>query len=188
MDITRHSSVAEFFHEAVVDALGNQALETSEFTESYLVGLLGQFAVEPITDEPLAMMLAGVVGPAGRVTALKQVGDTALYVAGFFAESLNRKLVDADYYIELGGAAYRELARRMANSSVQAVYEELSAKFPRFVEVLAEVSSQVDFVGSDVGKLYQQWFKTRSEWLERRLRSMGVLIGPAGSDGKVYVQ
>ena len=188
MDITRHASVAEFFHGAVVAALGRQAVETSEFTESYLVGLLGQFAKEPITDEPLSMMLAGVIEPGSRVTVLKQVGDTALYVAGFFAESLNRKLVDVDYYIEVGGAAYAELARRLAHSSVQAVYEELATKFPRFVDVLAEVSSRVDFVGSDVVKLYQQWIKTRSAWLEQRLRSMGVLIGPAGSDGKVYVQ
>ncbi len=182
MDIERHVSVTEFFREAVVDALDHQCVEAAESTEFYLVGLLDLFTHEPITDQPLALLLASAKEPANRVRALKQVGDTALYVSGFFSESLNSKLVDIDYYRELGEAAYRELAHRLASSSVQAVYEELAAKFPRFVDVLAEVASQTSFAGTDVVKLYQQWQRTRSEWLERRLRALGVLIDPPGGE------
>jgi hypothetical protein len=107
-----------------------------------------------------------------------------LYVTGFFAESLERRLVDADYYKELGGAAYGELARRLSRSSICEVYEELAGNFPRFVDVLADVRSRVNFVGSDIAKLYQQWLHTRSDWIERRLRALGMLM-PGNDSGEL---
>jgi hypothetical protein len=147
--------------------------------------LLGEFTRARIGDEPMARKLLGSsdADPGVRVKTLKEVGDTSLYVSGFFAESLERKLVDADYYIGMGEAAYAELARRMTQSSIRAVYEELSAKFPRFVDVLVEVKYQVDCGGTDVTQLYEQWLRSRSDWIERRLRRLGVLMPGSGSDG-----
>jgi hypothetical protein len=60
------------------------------------------------------------------------------------------------------------------------VYAELAAKFPRFVDVLHEVRSEVSFVGGDVVQLYRGWLRTRSEWVERRLRSAGLIVPDAG--------
>lgn len=39
----------------------------------------------------------------------KEVGDMSLMVCGYFAESVNRKLVDREYYIQLGKMAYSHL-------------------------------------------------------------------------------
>lgn len=187
MDITPHASVDEFFHEVVMEALERTSVEATEGTECYLVCLLGEFAKARITDEPLSLKLARApVDPAERVKALKEVGDTTLYVTGFFAASLDRHLVDADYYMSLGEAAYRELARRFSGaSSIASIYSELAAKFPRFVDVLNEVRKQVNFASDDIIKLYQQWVETRSDWIEHRLRMMGVLVS---ADSKGYVQ
>jgi hypothetical protein len=177
MGVTPHASVEGFFHEVLTDALDRHSVDASEDAECYLVSLLGEFTRQRITDEPLSIKLVATSEPAERVRALKEVGDTSLYVTGFFAESLERKLVKADYYIRLGEAAYGELAGRLAASrGARAVYRELAAKFPSFVEVLAEVASQVNFVGSDVGKLYQKWLATRAEWVERRLRALGMMV------------
>jgi hypothetical protein len=186
MDVTTHSSIEAFFHEVVADALERAQVEATEATEYYLVTLLGAFATTPITDEPLALKLArSQADPAARVRALKEVGDTSLYVTGFFGASLDRRgMVDASYYIGLGEAAYRELASRLSMSAISSIYWELAAKFPRFVDVLGEVRNQVDFTGGDVVKLYEQWRTTRSEWIERRLRALGVFVqrGDGGSD------
>lgn len=190
MDVTPHASVEAFFHEVVTGALDRAQVEATKATECYLVSLLGAFATTPISDEPLSLKLARAQGdPAERVKALKEVGDTTLYVTGFFGASLDRRgLVDASYYIGLGEAAYRELARYLSgSSSVGGIYRELGTKFPRFVDVLTEVRNQVDFTGGDVVKLYEQWRATRSEWLERRLRALGVVI-QRDNDGSGYLQ
>lgn len=39
----------------------------------------------------------------------KEVGDTALVLCGYFAESTNKKLVDTHYYSQLGIMAYERL-------------------------------------------------------------------------------
>ncbi len=179
MDVTCHASVDEYFHEVVSDALEAVHLEVTEAAEWYLVSLLGDFTRARIPDEPLAVKLAGsrAAEPGARVKTLKEVGDTSLYVAGFFAESLDKKLVDVDYYVGLGTTAYAELAGRLGGNLTQ-VYGELSERFPRFVDVLAEVRRRADFAGADVIRLYEQWVRTRDEWVEKKLRTFGVLVDP----------
>lgn len=39
----------------------------------------------------------------------KDVGDTSLFTCGFFSESLNPKILDANYYSELGKTAFEKL-------------------------------------------------------------------------------
>ena len=88
MDVTLAVSVDAFFHEAVTDALSAVDLEASEPASWYLVSLLGDFTRARLTDEPLGLKLVGAGSdPGERVKTLKHVGDTSLYVAGFFASS-----------------------------------------------------------------------------------------------------
>jgi hypothetical protein len=182
MDLKSHLSVAEFFQEVVSGAIKNQGVNTSDHTECYLVNLLSTFANTQVDDEPLALKLASAMdaSPDERARHLKEVGDTSLYVSGFFAESLQRKLVDVDYYIQMGRSSYGELARYFRgyrqSEVFGEVYDELGTKFPRYVDVLAEISEQTS-VTSNLGlvQLYERWLKTGSEWMERRLREHGVL-------------
>lgn len=188
MSLTTHTSVDAFFQEVLSGALDRQGVDASEPTEFYLVGLLGEYARARLPDHALSLRLVETQSNAGeRVRALKEVGDTTLYVAGFFADSLERKLVGVDYYMDLGQAAYHELARRLATSSVAEVYAELSGKFPRFVEVLMEVRREVAFGSQDVVHLYEEWLRTRSDWVEKRLRALGVVVlaDPSGDDGGI---
>jgi len=182
MDVTLAASVDEYFHEVVTDALSAVDLDASEPASWYLVGLLGDFTKTRMTDDPLGMKLAQQVSdPGERVKNLKQVGDTSLYVAGFFSESLGRSLVQADYYVSLGQSAYGQLARSMsAARSLTEVYEELADKFPRFVDVLMEVRKRTTLAElnatTDVGKLYEIWLRTREDWVEKKLNAAGILI------------
>ena len=180
MDVTLAASVDEFFHEVVTDALSVVDLDASEHTSWYLVGLLGDMTRARLTDEPLGVKLVEPVGdPGERMKTLKQVGDTSLYVAGFFAESLTRSLVDIEYYVGLGQNAYAQLARSLAGGkSLSDVYAELADKFPAFVDVLAQVRKRTDFATTDIGRLYEIWLRTRDEWIEKKLRAAGVLVDP----------
>lgn len=182
MGIIASNSVDDLFGELVAGALSRQHVDASDRTVSYLVGLCVELCHARLTDEPLSMKLCRSREPGGapRVVALKEVGDTSLYITGFFTESIARKLVATDYYIGLGEAAYRELACRLTTSSVSEVYEELAAKFPHFVDVLADVRGRVDLGTTDVAALYEQWLRSRSEWVEGRLRRLGVILSGTG--------
>jgi len=183
MDVTLATSVDEFFHDAVTTALSAVDLCASEPASWYLVGLLGEMTRVRISDEPLGLKLvAANQEPGERMRTLKHVGDTSLYIAGFFAESLTRSLVDTEYYVGLGQSAYAQLARSFGGQrSLAEVYGELAEKFPQFVDVISEVRKRAEFATTDVGKLYELWLRTRDEWIENKLRSVGVLIG---TDGK----
>jgi hypothetical protein len=184
MDVTLAASVDEFFHEVVADALSAVDLDASEPAGWYLVGLLGDFTKTRLTDEPLGVKLATAAGSAEeRVRTLKEVGDTSLYVAGFFAESLTRSLIDIEYYVGIGQTAYTQLARSLGpRKTIGEVYEELAAKFPQFVDVLAQVRKRVTIAElnatSDIGRLYEIWLRTRDEWVEKKLKQAGLLVDP----------
>jgi hypothetical protein len=183
-----HANVTEFFHDAVLTAMRSKQVTAAEPTEFYLVNLLAEFTkVSHVDEEPLAFKMAQIANAAPDVRArgLKDVGDTSLYVSGFFGDSLTRRLVDVDYYIAMGGAAYGQLAsliglsRGPATGFFRAAYEELAAKFAAFVAVLAEVRRSTavghGMGGTDLLRMYEEWVKTGSEWLERRLRASGIL-------------
>jgi hypothetical protein len=53
---------------------------------------------------------------------------------------------------------------------------ELAAKCPQFADVHAEARKPTDFATPDVGRLYEIWLKTRDEWIEKKLRALGVLV------------
>ena len=145
MDLKLSTSIAEFFQDRIAEAIRNQGVDATTPTECYLVSLLPTSRRRHLTTSRWrSSWPRAVQSPDERVRQLKDVGDTSLYVSGFFADSLQRKLVDVDYYIQMGGAAYSELGALLSRQPHSAVfgevYDELGAKFPRFVDVFAEVS------------------------------------------------
>jgi hypothetical protein len=181
MDLKSHATVAEYFYEVVTEAIRNQGVDTSETAEYYLVNLLAAYTKAPVGDEPLGLKAASAVlaSPDERVRQLKDVGDTSLYISGFFADSLQRRLVDVEYYIQLGERAYGDLAhhfRVTRGGEAGEVYVELHDKFPRFVDVLAEISEKSAMTSAQgVVQLYERWLRTGSERVAQRLRAQGVL-------------
>ncbi len=173
-----------YFRDEVDRALRDQGMDSGPLTEHYLVALLGAYAVQPIDEEPLALKLLAAMdaAPRQRRAQLREVGDTSLYVSGFWAESFANRVVDQDYYIGVGGSAYRELARGGPGWTADPfgdVFGELSSNFSRFVDVLTAVSRRTIRLGSnqDVVRLYERWTRTRSRWAARRLAALGVVPG-----------
>lgn len=190
LGLTLVSQPQDFFRELVTNALGKQKVSTRPETEFYLVNLLNQFmttdrlysfdADGSAREEPLAMMLKEALeqnGPQQQSALFRHVGDVSLYMAGFFQDSLTRKLVDLDYYIEVGGAAYQQVAARVDENPLKSTYQELAGKFASFVDVLAEVSDQTTLpkTEKDLLRLYEHWVRTRSERAAKALQEAGIL-------------
>lgn len=184
----RESPVA-FFKELVDDALAHQQVAAAELTEFYVVNLLARFIERPAPDaEPLALQLARALegGGTGQRATLRQIGDLSLFVSGFFSDSLRRKLVDVDYYVQIGGYAYGSLSRAEADTLAPA-FAELAAKFVAFVDVLGEVSERTSCASNtDLLRLYEKWLQTGSRRSGQLLVERGVL--PNGSVRSRFVQ
>lgn len=167
--LVHRESPTEYFKELVESALVRQRVPSSEDATFYLVSLLAGYVSPPreatdALDEPLAFRLARALQSGGREQreGLRRIGDASLFLSGFFADSLARKLVDIDYYISLGAYAYGSLSRRDAEAYA-AVFGELAEKFASYVDVLAEVSDRTSLASSsELLRVYEKWLRTRS--------------------------
>ncbi len=187
--VFKSESAVAFFKELVDEAINHQHLHARELTEFYVVNLLSSFLQRPESDsEPLALQLARSleVGGVQERRTLRRIGDLSLFVSGFFSESLRRKLVDVDYYVQIGGYAYSSLAR-LESASFAEMYKELSDKFVPFVDVLSEVSERTSCASnSELLRLYEKWLLTGSRRTGRLLTEKGVI--PNSSARSKFVQ
>lgn len=190
-------NLREFFHDSVQKALRNQHVAVDDHTEHYVVNVLTMFArseelyertPEGVRLKPLAHMLADASAAQSsqqRDEALRRLGDVSLFIAGFFAQSFARKLVDIDYHIAMGGRAYGTLAENMRYSirgqAFATVFLELARKFQRLVDVLNDVAEMAyQHTDKDILRLYEIWLKTGSPRAFAILQRLGVAPVNAG--------
>jgi len=176
-----------YFHELVTDTLSEKKISTKPETEFYLVNLLNQFVLTKNLfvqdasgqhkEEPLALMVKGAIeesNPEGQKLLFQRVGDFSLYISGFFQESIYRKPVNIDYYIEMGGAAYGNAAN-LSESQFKKIFEELSDRFSVFVHVLSTISEKTtQKTESNLLRIYELWLKTKSQKAEVSLKKAGI--------------
>jgi hypothetical protein len=193
--LVRDETPVEFFREQLEKALEHQRVATSTFTEFYLVNLLAGCvsgdplpAPEPGYDAmPLAVMLARALQSSRRerTRMLRALGDSALFTSGFFADSVQRGLVDLGYYRDLGGQAYLRLARDEGLEWSASVFSELAARFGQFADVLSEVAENSRIVGDrGVLALYERWAQTGSRRAAALLAERGITPMP-GAEGRL---
>jgi len=175
--LVSNESPLEFFKAQVEDAMARQHLKTSVWTSYYIVQMLAGYverrdtSTPGLDDEPLGLRLARALQAEGAAQReeLRSIGDASLFLVGFFADSLHRRLTDIDYYISLGGSAYGRLAQS-EDDAFSDVFGEMADKFVPLTDVLAEVSERARFNRSrDVLRIYERWLRTGSrrdgEWL-----------------------
>lgn len=182
-------SPRQFFVERVDQALGHLKFDPLPLSRHYLVDLLQHFVFSRNlfqTDEETgksrrdtlaemylkARLLTGVQ----RVELLKKLGDSSLYISGFFGDSLTRKIVDVEYYVDMGGVAYSELSTTATDESLSQVFNEYSRRFGEFVDVLTYISQEALIqTNEDLLKLYDRYMATGSRLAEGQLLEKGLL-------------
>lgn len=179
----------EYFQAAVSGAVSTLQLRVSEHAQSYLVNLLSHHismenfypvGAEGKPNETLLSQLGSALEEERadlRAQRMRQLGDFSLYVAGFFADSLSRKLVDVDYYIGMGETAYKHVAHYEEKKSAT-LFLELANKFPQFVEILGQISDETGFRPDnhkDLLRVYELWLKTGSDRLAKQLARAGIM-------------
>jgi hypothetical protein len=190
VSVLTNVNVHDYFQAQLATSVAHQRVVVDPMTLNYLANLLTHFA-EPgklfeqtpdgLDIKPLALQYADAVhaeGSAQRKLALRRLGDIALFISGMFAGHLARKLVDVDYYIAMGSAAYRYLHETWTSniaSPSTTPYAELGQNFSTFVDVLAEVSEESHLGGKrDVLRDYEIWLRTGSSRTLSKLHQYGL--------------
>lgn len=185
-------SSREFFNQVVKDAFEERNIRTFPLAQNYLVGVLEfHVAAENLFDEKdssgrktkatLAetFLKASNSEPATRVELLKKMADRSLYVSGFFGDSLQRKMVDIDYYAEMGGTAYAALASCVREDTSVKLYKEYAHRFLEFAEVLTSISSKAHLTDeANIMRLFENYNMTGSEIAREKLLEKGLIAGP----------
>lgn len=188
------ANLKEFFRESLHSALTHQHVAVEDQTEHYVVNLLTLFArsealyehtAEGTRLKPLVVMLTEALeaqSPGDRQRGMQRLGDVSLFVAGFFAQSFARKLVDIDYHIAMGGRAYGTLASWLARGRghvLGQVFAELAEKFQPMVDAINEVSeTSYRHSDRDILRLYEVWLRTGSRRSYDILQRLGVEPAP----------
>ncbi len=185
-------NLRDYFRESIDTAIEHQGVNVDPHAAHYVVNLLTLFSrSEDLYEDhddsygirPLALMMADAADAptvADRNLSLQRIGDVALFISGFFADSLAHKIVDIDYYINMGGNAYGSLSDEIRGTfrgrALAGVYTELARKFQIVVDVLNEVrdgarqSSDIDLL-----RTYEVWLRTGSKRAAELLKQNGVV-------------
>lgn len=191
-ELITNLTVRDYFYDSVSTAAANQKQSFTAETVFYITNLLTQFSQSDrlfeLTEEgydikPLALLYSDAINAEtlGEKTAsLKYLGDVALFISGLYASSLNRSLVDVDYYVGMGENAYAYLAdgnlQLVRELSFQLIYSELACKFIAVVEILHEVADQMGGEKEDdILRLYENWLSTDSAYAAAKLREHNII-------------
>jgi len=181
------SSLREFFRDAFHTA-SELHLDIDEQAEQYVVNLLTMFSRRCLLrkDAGWAALSAGAhasgcVGSAERrcpAARSATAGRCSLFIAGFFARSFARKLIDIDYHIAMGGNAYSSLAIPCSARCRDAAWRGSMlncAEISGLVDALNEVSDMsYRHTDADILRLYEIWMKTGSPRAGGLLRRWAV--------------
>lgn len=182
-------NLQDYFRTSIDDVVARQHIDIDPHAAHYVVNLLTMFSRsdELYEDDgevyglrPLALMLADAADAETneqRNYLLQRIGDVALFISGFFSDGLASKVVDIDYYIQMGGNAYGSLSEEVRGTfrgrAVAGVFRELAIKFQLVVDVLNEISDGPS--DRDLLRAYEVWRRTGSKRAEQLLRKNGVV-------------
>jgi hypothetical protein len=186
----------EYFQERVLAARHSLKVDLPDDVEFYVVNLLASFvAIQApaealggggqegaFFDKPLAFMLrdASEAPDVQKPGLYRALGDTSLYITGFFQDFFNRKTFAIDYYIALGRTGYEQAAKCLPShrgeSAGKDTLQALANDFVKVVDVLAEVAEQGKGSGPvDILNVYDRWTRSHSERLRKILADQGII-------------
>lgn len=182
-------SPQDFFRTHVTEASKSLSFHLSPEVEYYLVNLLCEFVHplamqlndENVLDKPRALLLAKALDstPDEQIKVLKRLGDTSLYVSGYFQDCFKRKAVDVGYYIDIGSVAYDKTASLMKtykhDTHFSQIFQILAKEFRKLVALITEIAETLQASRNDeILSTYQKWQNTQSQKLRKNLEEKGV--------------
>lgn len=183
------ASAEEYFRDLVKEGFVQRKIKTAAHIQNYIASLLYYYmdaknlfeenSIDGMAEsKTLAeqLMLASQKEVPVKNNLLKKLGDRSLYISGFFGDSLQRKLIDVDYYAQIGQTAYSTLAHHTQEDTHARIYQIIASKFIELMDVLTYISQKAT-VNTNQGilRLYDRYMRTGSSLAKDKLIEMGVL-------------
>ena len=172
-DLVLEPTVTAQWHSLVSEAEARCAKRLDETLESYLVFLLMRFTGRPTlaTTVMAREFLEGLTAPGRQGhDRLRDVGDQCLLYSGLFPHRAERRLVRVSYYVDLGRAAYSQLAEDRVPGGA-ALYSHLAHSFVALMEVLQAMSNLTGAPTLDLLQAIELWHDTGSSQSLRHWRA-----------------
>lgn len=194
-DISILVSSKDYFSQVIDDAFFARKIKAENDVRGYLVQVLEHyldaqnlFEKEKVDEtgkrKPTTLaemyLTAANADIHQKIELLKKLGDRSLYISGFFGDSLQRKVVDIEYYVHMGGSAYNILSKTVDRNDPQKnIFETISLRFIDFVEALSYIS-QNTMVSNNQSllRLYDRYLQTGSTLAKEKLLEMGIVTIP----------
>ena len=187
-------SCREYFTEVINEGMEKTKFYPSQMARFYLIEVMEQFlssenlfekkertkdSEKKLSTGTLAEKLLTATNQRQgiRVNLLKRLGDTSLYISGFLGDSLKYKIVDIDYYADIGCVAYQRLSKVINDNSFQELYMEFATEFIKFMDLLTFFSHKSNLqTNTDLLRLYDRYIKTGSQLAKELLETNGLII------------
>jgi hypothetical protein len=76
----------------------------------------------------------------------QEIGDTALFLCGYFSESVNRKILDINYYASIGKSAYHSLNHVVPEHlNIPSFYHLVASSFEPLAILISKLASRDRF-------------------------------------------
>lgn len=146
------NNIQAYFREALEVALRHSNVQFTESAQVYVVHLLNEFSRSEVafagTDYGAKISMVQLFERALRADdaeaqrIFRHLGDTSLYLLGFFRESTLQKIVSQSYYRDMGAQAYLHASSlaRVHGAGTAALFHEMSERFNDMVIVVEKIA------------------------------------------------
>jgi len=135
------SSELSQWHRLVQEAEQDYGCQLDEAMQSYLVFTLMRFTKNSqLNSKALALdyLSSHHLPERLRHEQLRNIGDQCLLVSGLYPQSAEKRLVSADYYVNLGRAAYFHIST-VTQKGIAELYQQLAESFVLLMDLLLTI-------------------------------------------------
>lgn len=184
-----YKNVKELFFNLILEFEKKLNIHLSEYSKLYLMKLLEELAAGSSylnnivkEDKTLAETLLEAVHQTifEKIRNLKALGDLCLLFGGLYPEYMTKKLVDIDYFINIGKHSYNLISDTYKNNTskydLYMLYSKLTEEYLKLINILTEISDELSFLDRDnLYKSFKRWEKTGIKKYSEVIKSNNII-------------
>ncbi|VAW79338.1 hypothetical protein MNBD_GAMMA12-478 [hydrothermal vent metagenome] len=172
INISTPASVELGWQQLVNDAARSCNQKLDEDLESYLVFALIRFTRQTnIAGSVFALEYLESVDKSGQVKYehLRDLGDKCLLCSGLFPQSSQNKMVNLDYYINIGISSYSQIST-LFHKGFAKLYDRLASCFVLLTDILHSMQELDGIPVMSQKEKYSFWLNFNSQYAKQSLK------------------